>query len=88
MPVAGVHRWSPTQPPSRPSPLRPPRSQPITIRDAPEDFGQLARDHATSGGINENFSAMLSRAGAYELVDSSLQIVLEGLRTETRSSAD
>lgn len=57
-----------------------------TVRDAPGDFRQLARDHATPGGINEQFSAMLSRAGAYELVDDSLQSILEGLRTETRSS--
>jgi pyrroline-5-carboxylate reductase len=52
-----------------------------TLRDSPQDFALLARDHATPGGINEQFSTALREAGTLETVSRSLDAVLERLRT-------
>jgi pyrroline-5-carboxylate reductase len=43
------------------------------------DLDELARAHATPGGINERFSAMLAEAGVFETVSRSLQVVYEQL---------
>jgi len=46
--------------------------------DAP-DFGELARDHATRGGINEQFLGLLEQARVFDTVGSGLDRVLERL---------
>ena len=51
-----------------------------TLRDGPEDLALLVRDHATPGGINEQFATALSEAGAFELIGRSLDAVLERLQ--------
>jgi pyrroline-5-carboxylate reductase len=43
------------------------------------DFGDLARDHATRGGINEQFLAVLQEARVFEVMDTGLDRVLERL---------
>jgi pyrroline-5-carboxylate reductase len=43
-------------------------------------FEQLARQHATPGGINEQFLQEFERAGAMASVGTGLQHVLERLR--------
>jgi pyrroline-5-carboxylate reductase len=44
-------------------------------------FEQLAREHATSGGINEQFLNGLERGGVFEDVSLGLQRVLDRLNT-------
>ena len=51
-----------------------------TLRDSPEDLASLVREHATPGGINEQFSTALRDAGAFELIGRSLDAVLERLQ--------
>ena len=51
-----------------------------TLRDSADDFDSLARDHATPGGLNEQFSTALREAGTFETVGRSLDAVLERLR--------
>jgi pyrroline-5-carboxylate reductase len=41
---------------------------------------ELARAHATPGGINERFSAMLEQAGVFDTVGRSLQAIYSRLR--------
>ena len=45
-----------------------------------EPFEQLAREHATAGGINEQFLRELTEHGTFEHVDLGLQRILERLR--------
>jgi pyrroline-5-carboxylate reductase len=45
-----------------------------------ESFERLARDHATAGGINEQFANDLEQAGIFDAVSRSLQRVLDRLR--------
>ena len=42
-------------------------------------FEQLAREHATAGGINEQFRNHLEQSGAFEDVSLGLQLVLDRL---------
>lgn len=49
------------------------------LRGQEEDFGILARDHATPGGINEQFLGALEQARVFDAVDSGLNRVLERL---------
>ncbi len=42
-------------------------------------FKQLAREHATSGGINEQFLNELEQGGTFEHVSLGLQHVLDRL---------
>ena len=44
-----------------------------------ERFEQLAREHATTGGINEQFLNDLEQAGAFEHVSLGLQRILDRL---------
>ena len=44
-----------------------------------QGFEQLARDHATAGGINEQFLNELEQGGTFEHVRLGLQRVLERL---------
>jgi pyrroline-5-carboxylate reductase len=44
-----------------------------------ESFEQLAREHATAGGINEQFLAWLEQGGTFEHVSAGLQRVLDRL---------
>jgi pyrroline-5-carboxylate reductase len=44
-----------------------------------ESFEQLAREHATSGGINEQFLNELEQAGTFENVSLGLQRILDRL---------
>jgi pyrroline-5-carboxylate reductase len=46
--------------------------------DAP-DFAELARDHATRGGINEQFLGVLEQARVFDTVSAGLDRVLERL---------
>ncbi len=48
-----------------------------------EDFATLARDHATPGGINEQFLGVLERAGVFDAVDLGLNQILERLAPRT-----
>jgi pyrroline-5-carboxylate reductase len=50
-----------------------------TLRDGNTDLDGLARAHATPGGLNERFAAMLDDAGTFELVGRSLDAIYEGL---------
>jgi pyrroline-5-carboxylate reductase len=43
------------------------------------DFNELARDHATRGGTNEQFLAVLEQARVFDAVDAGLNQVLERL---------
>lgn len=52
-----------------------------TLDDVSADLSELAADHATPGGINERFSAMLEHGGTFELVSKSLENILHTLRT-------
>ena len=45
------------------------------------DFEQLAREHATAGGINEQFRDELERSGAFEQVTLGLDRILDRLNT-------
>jgi pyrroline-5-carboxylate reductase len=51
---------------------------PATLSGA--SFEALAREHATAGGINEQFCGDLERGGVYDLVQAALQRVLDRLR--------
>jgi pyrroline-5-carboxylate reductase len=46
-----------------------------------ERFEQLAREHATRGGLNEQFQNELERGGTFEHVSLALQRVLDRLNT-------
>jgi pyrroline-5-carboxylate reductase len=46
--------------------------------DAP-DFAELARDHATRGGINEQFLGVLEQARVFDAVSTGLERVLDRL---------
>jgi pyrroline-5-carboxylate reductase len=46
--------------------------------DAP-DFAELARDHATRGGINEQFLGVLEQARVFDAVNTGLDRVLDRL---------
>jgi pyrroline-5-carboxylate reductase len=48
------------------------------LRDG--DLAKLARVHATPGGSNERFAALLEQAGTFDLVGRSLDAILERLR--------
>jgi len=43
------------------------------------DFGELARNHQTPGGLNEQFLGVLEQAGTFGAVESGLDQVLERL---------
>jgi pyrroline-5-carboxylate reductase len=47
--------------------------------DRAPDFSELARDHATRGGTNEQFLAVLEQARVFDAVDAGLNQVLERL---------
>ncbi len=49
------------------------------LRDPESDFGDLARDHATRGGINEQFLGVLEQARVFDAVDVGLNRVLDRL---------
>jgi pyrroline-5-carboxylate reductase len=49
------------------------------LRGNESDFAELARDHATPGGINEQFLAVLEQARVYEAVETGLNRVLDRL---------
>lgn len=49
------------------------------LGDSPADLGQLARAHATPGGLNERFAAMLDEAGVFHAVAQSLDALYDGL---------
>lgn len=49
------------------------------LRGQEEDFGTLARDHATPGGINEQFLGVLEKERVFDAVDSGLNRVLDRL---------
>jgi pyrroline-5-carboxylate reductase len=53
------------------------------LRGQDEDFAILARDHATPGGINEQFLGVLEQARVFDAVDSGLNRVLERLVART-----
>lgn len=46
-----------------------------------ESFARLARDHATAGGINEQFLGELEQAGTFETVARGLDRILDRLTT-------
>ena len=52
------------------------------LRDQAPDFAHLAKDHATRGGINEQFLGVLEQAGTFAAVDDGLNRVLERLRSK------
>jgi pyrroline-5-carboxylate reductase len=49
------------------------------LHDREPDFATLARDHATRGGINEQFLGILEQARVFDAVDLGLSRVLERL---------
>ena len=49
------------------------------LHDQEPDFATLARDHATRGGINEQFLGVLAQARVFDAVDVGLSRVLERL---------
>jgi pyrroline-5-carboxylate reductase len=50
------------------------------LRDHPEpDFAELARDHATRGGTNEQFLDVLQQARVFDAVDLGLDRILDRL---------
>ena len=49
------------------------------LQDQAPDFSELARDHATRGGTNEQFLGVLERARVFDAVDSGLNQVLDRL---------
>ena len=55
------------------------------LRDSPEDLESLARDYATPGGLNEQFATALREARALEVVERSLDDVLERLLAPRRT---
>jgi pyrroline-5-carboxylate reductase len=58
----------------------------VKLRDQEQNFGDLARDHATPGGINEQFLGLLEQAHVFDAVDVGLSRVLDRLasRSSTR----
>lgn len=50
------------------------------LGDGHGDLDELARAHATPGGINERFRAMLDDAGVFATVSRSLQVIYDRLR--------
>jgi pyrroline-5-carboxylate reductase len=48
----------------------------------PKDFGTLADEYATAGGLNEQFLAALRRAGTFDVVDRALDDVARRLHGE------
>ena len=55
------------------------RRSPGSATRSGERFEQLAREHATSGGINEQLLKGLEQGGAFEQVNLGLQRVLDRL---------
>lgn len=55
------------------------------LRDQDPDFGKLAQDHATLGGINEQFLGVLEQARVFDAVNVGLDRILD--RLARRSSA-
>jgi pyrroline-5-carboxylate reductase len=51
----------------------------MQLREHEPDFGELARDHATRGGTNEQFLGVLKQARVFEAVDAGLDQILERL---------
>jgi pyrroline-5-carboxylate reductase len=49
------------------------------LADGRGDLDELASAHATPGGINERFSAMLDEAGVFATVSRSLQVIYNRL---------
>jgi pyrroline-5-carboxylate reductase len=49
------------------------------LHDRAPDFSELARDHATRGGTNEQFLAVLEQARVFDAVASGLDRILERL---------
>jgi pyrroline-5-carboxylate reductase len=49
------------------------------VRGDVTDFAEEARDHATAGGINEQFLRDLEQARVFEAVEGGLDRVLERL---------
>jgi Pyrroline-5-carboxylate reductase len=49
------------------------------LRGKAPDFAELARDHATRGGINEQFLGVLEQARVFDAVDTGLDRVLQRL---------
>jgi pyrroline-5-carboxylate reductase len=49
-----------------------------------EDFGKLARDHSTPGGLNEQALRELKAAGWTDLVSQTLDLILA--RTQGRAT--
>lgn len=49
------------------------------LRDEAPDFAELARDHATRGGTNEQFLGALEQARVFDAVDTGLNGVLDRL---------
>ena len=49
------------------------------LRGHVSDFADLARDHATAGGTNEQFLGVLERARVFDAVDDGLNRVLDRL---------
>jgi pyrroline-5-carboxylate reductase len=49
------------------------------LGSSPGSLDELARAHATPGGINERFSAMLEAAGVFDAVSRSLQVIYNQL---------
>ena len=49
------------------------------LQDQAPDFNELARDHATRGGTNEQFLGVLEQARVFDAVGSGLDRVLERL---------
>jgi pyrroline-5-carboxylate reductase len=54
------------------------------LRDPEPDFAELARDHATQGGTNEQFLAVLKQARVFDAVETGLNGVLERLARPNR----
>jgi pyrroline-5-carboxylate reductase len=52
------------------------------LRGQEPDFANLARDHATRGGINEQFLGVLEQARVFDAVDVGLNRVLQRLTKE------
>jgi pyrroline-5-carboxylate reductase len=49
------------------------------LHDRAPDFGELARDHATRGGTNEQFLGVLEQARVFDTVAAGLDRILERL---------
>jgi pyrroline-5-carboxylate reductase len=49
------------------------------LHDGAPDFAELARDHATRGGINEQFLGVLEQARVFDTVGTGLDRVLDRL---------